>query len=90
MPTTSLLPISLPHADGQLLRDKISRAFDAARHYLRRQRTNRLLDLTEHQLRDIGADPAFVARVADMRSLHSFRGPGGKIWVQLMYRGPGI
>jgi hypothetical protein len=53
------------------------------------RQTNALFDLTEHQLRDIGADAETVAHVVETRTLNSFRGPGGRIWVQLMHRGPG-
>lgn len=68
---------------------KIGRAFARFYQYLQDRRTNPLLELSEQQLRDIGADPETLAHVAETRTLNSSRGPGGRIWVQLMNRGPG-
>ncbi|HEX2528838.1 MAG TPA: hypothetical protein VHL31_21415 [Geminicoccus sp.] len=79
-----------PAATGVLaLGSKIGRAFARFCAYVQTRQTNALFDLTEHQLRDIGADAETVAHVVETRTLNSFRGPGGRIWVQLMHRGPG-
>ena len=67
----------------------IARAMAGIARYVRPQQNTSLLGMTEHQLIDIGLDPATAVRHAEARSLNSFGGPGGRIWVLLMYRGPG-
>jgi hypothetical protein len=67
---------------------KIGRACHLISRYRRRSRSNALSDLSEHQLRDIGADAELLAHVIETRTLNSSRGPGGRIWIELMYRGP--
>jgi hypothetical protein len=68
---------------------KIGRVHARICRYTQAGRVNALSDLTEHQLRDIGAGSEIVAHVIETRTLNSSRGPGGRIWVHLMYRGPG-
>jgi hypothetical protein len=68
---------------------KLERVLPGLLRYLSPRRTSMLHHLTEQQLRDIGAEPAVVAGITELRALDTFRGPGGRTWVLLMHRGPG-
>lgn len=69
---------------GGGFRRSVARLFER----LRPASPDAMLGLTEHQLRDIGAEPAVISRAAEFRAVNSFRGPEGRTWALLMYRGP--
>ncbi|WP_027132429.1 hypothetical protein [Geminicoccus roseus] len=56
--------------------------------HLRPEGPDPLLALSDQQLQDIGAAPAVISRAAEFRAVNSFRGPEGRTWALLMYRGP--